>query len=103
MDTRTAPTLLELRQQRDELLKVFDRHGCSNIRVFGSVARGEATTDSDVDFLCDHDRTKRTPWFPAGLIVDLEKHLGTKVDVAFSSILESPILGPQIAEELVAL
>ena len=42
-----------------------------NVRVFGSVARGEETENSDVDFLIDYDIKKISPWFPAGLIGDL--------------------------------
>ena len=56
------------------------RHGAENVRVFGSVARGEATEDSDIDFLVStSDRT--SPWFPAGLVVDLESLLGCRVQV----------------------
>src|SRR5258707_8156014 len=46
-----APTLAMLRGRRVEILKLTERYGVSNIRVFGSTARGEATTDSDVDLL----------------------------------------------------
>lgn len=103
MDTATAPTLASLRKRRDAILDIFQKHGCSNVRVFGSVARGTSTTDSDIDFLCDYDRSRRTPWFPAGLIVDLEKYLGSKADVAFNDLLNAPGIGPQIAEDAVPL
>lgn len=48
---RTAPTLADLRARRDEILALAARYGASNVRVFGSVARGDATPDSDIDLL----------------------------------------------------
>lgn len=69
-----------LRARRDDILRIAIRHGAHNVRVFGSVARGGATENSDVDFLVS--RSERTsPWFPAGLVVDLEDLLGCRVQV----------------------
>ena len=51
------------------------------MRVFGSVARGEATPTSDIDFSIDYDLSKTSPWFPGGLLSDLEDLLGHKVDI----------------------
>jgi predicted nucleotidyltransferase len=51
--TKLAPTLAELRQRREEILRIVAAHGAANVRVFGSVARGEADSASDVDFLVD--------------------------------------------------
>ena len=45
------PTLEALRKERDRIIAIFKKHGASNIRVFGSVARDEAGPDSDIDFL----------------------------------------------------
>ena len=42
-----------LREKRDDILRIAARHGASNVRVFGSVARGEADESSDIDFLVD--------------------------------------------------
>jgi predicted nucleotidyltransferase len=56
------------------------RHGARNVRLFGSVVRGEATENSDIDFLVDAGE-KTSPWFPAGLIDELETLLGRRVDV----------------------
>lgn len=68
------------RARRDDILRVATRHGAHNVRVFGSVARGEATEHSDIDFLVSTcERT--SPWFPAGLVVDLEDLLGCGVQV----------------------
>jgi hypothetical protein len=84
-------TLQELLTKRDEILKIADRHGAVNVRVFGSVARGEADLQSDVDVLVDYDRTRRSPWFPMGLIEELEALLGCKVDVVTEKGLKSRI------------
>jgi predicted nucleotidyltransferase len=67
-------------QKRAEILRIAERHGAYNVRVFGSVARGEAGPDSDVDLLIDAGE-KVSSWFPGGLIVDLEDLLGRRVDV----------------------
>jgi len=70
-----------LTEKRAEILRLAAQHGASNVRVFGSVARGEAGPDSDVDFLVEF-RAGRGPWYGGGLIADLEDLLKRKVDVA---------------------
>ncbi|HEU0079044.1 MAG TPA: nucleotidyltransferase family protein [Longimicrobiaceae bacterium] len=67
-------------QKRDEILRIAERHGAYNVRLFGSVARGEAGPDSDVDFLIDAGE-RVSSWFPGGLVLDLEELLGRRVDV----------------------
>lgn len=47
------PTLEELRARREEILRIATKHGATNVRIFGSVARGEADAASDVDILVD--------------------------------------------------
>jgi uncharacterized protein len=69
-----------LHEKRNEILEIATRHGASDVRVFGSVARGAASAESDVDLLV-RPGAKTSPWFPAGLILDLEELLGRKVDV----------------------
>ena len=75
-----------LREKREDILTTANRHGAYNVRVFGSVSRGEAGPDSDVDFLVDVG-PKHSSWFPAGLIVDLEDLLGRRVEVATADAL----------------
>jgi len=84
-------TLQELLTKRDEILRIADRHGAFNVRVFGSVARGEADAQSDVDVLVDYDRTRRSPWFPMGLIEELEALLDCRVDVVTEKGLKARI------------
>jgi uncharacterized protein len=69
-----------LQEKREEILAIAAKHGAKNVRVFGSVVRGQETPESDIDFLIDLGE-KRSPWFPTGLIRDLEALLGRKVDV----------------------
>jgi predicted nucleotidyltransferase len=69
-----------LRDKREEILEIVKRHGADQVRVFGSIARGEARADSDIDLLV-RPGPKTSPWFPAGLVLDLEALLGRKVDV----------------------
>jgi uncharacterized protein len=88
--------------RREQILAIADRHGAYNVRVFGSVARGEATIDSDVDFLIDYQLEKITPWFPAGLMLDLEALLQRKVDVATVDMLKER-MKDRILQEAVVL
>jgi len=71
------------------------RHGASNVRIFGSVARGEDTANSDVDFLVDMDEGCSL-YDLAGLQQDLERLLGRRTDVltvsGISQYLKSRIL-----------
>jgi uncharacterized protein len=76
---RSPPTLDELRSRRDEILAICARHGASNVRVFGSVATGEADENSDLDLLVDMERG-RSLFDLAALIGDLEDLLGCAVD-----------------------
>jgi predicted nucleotidyltransferase len=69
-----------LKQKRHEILVIAAKHGVSNVRVFGSAARGEDRPDSDVDLLVKRD-SQISRWFPAGFIADLEKLLDRRVDV----------------------
>jgi uncharacterized protein len=66
---------------RPQILAIAEQYGAYNVRVFGSVARGEARADSDVDFLVDF-LPQRNLLDRIGLIQDLEELLGRKIDVA---------------------
>jgi predicted nucleotidyltransferase len=80
---RPPPSLEELQARREEVLAICARHGASNVRVFGSVATGEADENSDLDLLVDMERG-RSLFDPAALIGDLEDLLGCAVDAATS-------------------
>ena len=80
-----------LRKKRGEILEIAAKHGAFNVRVFGSVARGEADEQSDIDFLIDYSLDKVSSWFPAGLVLELETLLGRKVDIATEKALKERI------------
>jgi predicted nucleotidyltransferase len=69
-----------LRARKGEILEIAAAHGASNVRVFGSVARGTAEPGSDVDLLVDFE-PGRTLSDHVGLWRDLEAFLGATVDV----------------------
>ena len=69
-----------LQSRRDEILRLAAKHGADNVRIFGSVARGEDNETSDVDFLVNAG-PNRTPFFPGGLLADLEELLGRRVEI----------------------
>jgi predicted nucleotidyltransferase len=87
----TEPLLSTLKERREAILQLAAKHGAFNVRVFGSVARGEADAHSDIDFLVDYSLEQVTPWFPAGLILDLEALLARKIDVATEAALKARI------------
>jgi len=90
-----------LRERRAELLAAAARRGASNLRVFGSVARGDDLAGSDVDFLVDFEAS-RSLVDVAGLILELQAILGVPVDVVEASTLrpgDGDILAEAVALE----
>ena len=69
-----------LKEKREEILRIAAVHGARNVRVFGSVVRGEATDTSDIDFLVDME-PDRSLLDVGELLSDLRDLLGRKVDV----------------------
>lgn len=70
-----------LKAKRAEILRIAAQHGARNVRIFGSVARGEAKPESDVDFLVELE-PGRSLLDHAALLLELEQLLGCRVDVA---------------------
>jgi predicted nucleotidyltransferase len=79
-----------IREHREEIRRIAAQHGATDVRVFGSVARGTAGPESDLDLLVDLGPS-RPPWFPGGLIADFEELLGCHVDVATERTLHRRI------------
>ncbi len=94
-------SLETLRRLRDEIVALATQHGARNIRVFGSVARGDNRADSDVDFLVDVE-PGRTLLDIIALEQDLQELIGQRVDVLTDGGL-SPYLQQQILSEAAAL
>jgi predicted nucleotidyltransferase len=69
-----------LERQKKDILRLAKRYGVTRLRVFGSVARGEANPDSDIDFLVEME-PGRSLFDLGGLLVELEDLLHCKVDV----------------------
>ncbi|MCX5675309.1 MAG: nucleotidyltransferase family protein [Planctomycetota bacterium] len=78
MSSENIPMLL--RAKREDILRLAARHGARNIRIFGSVARGDAGPDSDLDVLVDME-PGRSLFDMGGLLTDLQELLGCHVDV----------------------
>jgi uncharacterized protein len=87
-DQERALTLADLQARREEILKAAAAEGAVNVRVFGSVARGEATADSDIDFVVDFK-----PGYSllnlSGLRLSLEELLGRRVEI--TTLPEEPM------------
>ncbi|MGD9946841.1 MAG: nucleotidyltransferase family protein [Desulfobulbus sp.] len=69
-----------IQDNKQAIIDIARTHGLFNLRVFGSVARGEDTIQSDIDFLVDLE-TGRSLLDIGGALVQLEKLLGCKVDI----------------------
>jgi predicted nucleotidyltransferase len=80
-DTKpTPPTLEMLRERRDEIIALAEKYGVYNVRIFGSVARGDATIGSDIDLLVDFP-PKFSLLDLSGFWQDLQELLAYSVDV----------------------
>ena len=96
MDLRDVIT-----RKRDEIAKIAAIHGARNIRVFGSVARGEADEKSDIDFLVEME-PGRSLLDLGGLLMDLQEVLGRDVDVVTERGL-NPRIRDRVLREAVSL
>ena len=95
-------TLDELRSRyRDQIIGLAAKRGAHNVRVFGSVARGDQRSGSDIDFLVDFE-PGRSLLDLTGLWLDLENALGCKVDVVSSRGLK-PRAIPEVMRDAIAL
>ena len=90
-----------LRGKREEILKIAAKHGARTVRIFGSVARGEADAASDLDFLVEME-PGRSLLDLGGLLMELQDLLGCRVDVVTEKGLRERIRG-RVLKEAVAL
>jgi predicted nucleotidyltransferase len=97
----TGVTIEAIRTRRGEILAIAARHGARNVRIFGSVARGDSYPGSDVDILVELE-PGRTLLDHAALLIELEALLGCKVDVVTTPGLR-PRIRDQVLREAVAL
>lgn len=100
MSKKKIPSLEELHRNRHAILSLAEKYGAYNIRVFGSVARGEANANSDIDLLADfqeHSLLERI-----ALMRELSELLEVKVEVIQEKALKSHIK-PQALKDAVPL
>ncbi len=93
--------LQSLRERREEILRIADKHGAHTVRIFGSVARGEEDEASDIDLLVDME-ADRSLLDLGGLLMDLQDLLGCRVDVVTEKGLRERIRA-RVLKEAVAL
>ena len=86
---------------RKQILEIAAKHGASNVRVFGSVARGVADAKSDIDFLVELEQG-RSLFDLGGLLMELQKFLGRPVDVITPAGLR-PRIRDRVLNEAVPL
>ena len=92
MDAETV-----LREKRDEVLRVALKHGARNVRVFGSVARGQAGAQSDIDLLVTME-PGRSLLDHAAMWLEIQELLGYEVDVVSEGGLK-PRIRERVLEE----
>jgi uncharacterized protein len=88
---------LLVHERRAEILLIAARHGAYNLRLFGSVARGEANPSSDIDILVDME-PGRSLFDLGGMAADLQELLGVEVDAVTENSLHWYIHDQVIAE-----
>lgn len=90
-----------LKTKREDILYIAAKHGARNVRVFGSVARGEADEKSDIDFLVEME-PGRSLLDMGGLLMELQDLLGRDVDVITEGGLK-PRIRERVLKEAVVL
>jgi uncharacterized protein len=90
-----------LKDEREEILRIAASHGAQNVRVFGSLARGEAVPDSDIDILVELD-PGRSLLDIIAIKQDLEDLMGCEVDVVTEAAI-SPYIREQVLKEAISL
>jgi predicted nucleotidyltransferase len=88
-----------IRARREDILRTTSQHGAYNVRVFGSVARGDADEQSDLDLLVDME-AGRSLFDLGGLLTDLEELLGCSVDVVTEKGLRDRIRSRVLQEAI---
>ncbi|WP_107666674.1 nucleotidyltransferase family protein [Cyanothece sp. BG0011] len=101
MQPTSRINLQHIKEKREAIIKIATKYGASNIRIFGSVARGEATENSDIDFLMDIE-SGHSLLHRISLIQELEDLLNCKVDVAKPQQLHE-LIKEQVLQESISL
>ncbi|MCD4825228.1 MAG: nucleotidyltransferase family protein [Phycisphaerae bacterium] len=94
-------TLDTIQAQKGEILRIASEHGGHNLRVFGSIARGAATEESDIDLLVEMDEDRSLLDLIA-IKLDLEETLGHKVDLVTEGALHR-LIREEVLKEAITL
>jgi predicted nucleotidyltransferase len=86
-----------LKEKREDILRIAAKYGAHHVRIFGSVARGDADELSDIDFLVELE-PGRSLLDLGGLQVELETLFGCNVDVVTEKGLKTRVRGRVLAE-----
>lgn len=98
--TMRGPVAAQLREHRKEILAAADTVGASNLRIFGSVARGEETPESDIDLLVDFPAEERGLFPLLKLAGEIEAIMGRPVDVAAVEVMAPAVRERALAEAI---
>jgi predicted nucleotidyltransferase/DNA-binding XRE family transcriptional regulator len=95
-----SPVAALLRKHRAEIRAAAEAVGAANVRVFGSVARGDDTSESDVDLLVDFPAAERGLFPLLKLAGEIERLVGRPVDVAAVEVMAEPVRERALAEAI---
>ena len=95
-----GPVASLLREHREEIRAAAEAAGARNLRLFGSVARGEETPESDVDLLVDFPAAERGLFPLLKLAREIEELVGRPVDVAAVEVMAEPVRERALAEAI---
>jgi uncharacterized protein len=95
---RRSPAAALLREHRAEIRAAADAVGAENVRVFGSVARGDDTPESDIDLLVDFPAHERGLFPLLQLAGEIKSLVGRPVDVAAVDVMAAPVRERALAE-----
>lgn len=96
------PSILTIKQIKEKIRPVMEKHGIKNVYLFGSYARGEATRDSDIDIYCDKGDVD-TLWKHSALQDELVMALGKEVDVVTIGSQMHEYFKKQLEEDMVKI
>lgn len=102
IENKERKDILTIKQIKNIIKPILDKYGINDINLFGSYARGEANSNSDVDIYCNKGKIKNL--IQQGKMEDeLEKALGKEVDVVFNSSKMDSYFKKQIMEDMIKL
>ena len=96
------PSILTIKQIKERIKPVMERHGIKNVYLFGSYARGEANRNSDVDIYCDSGDVD-TLFKAVAFNDELEEVLGKKVDVVTIGSRMHEFFRQQLEEDMIKI